>query len=326
MGWATARVAQPVMPIRLCGHWLALLAGLVLAGSAMLPYQQAWLAALTAIILLGVPHGALDGEVARDLLRPAMGRGWFLIFALPYLSLAALVLAAWHVAPLPTLAMFLAASVWHFGSEDAGPQPGVIDTLVQGGLPIAVPVLVHPIATARVLGIVSGLPGQSLPGWLWAAALAWLALAVAWAVTRLVGSKARRLAMPAFLVPVFTILPPLSAFAIYFVVIHAPAHMAALIADRRRAVRVRDWPSAIRHALPITTLTLLLGALLWPHYAGAPAARLLSLTIQGLAALTLPHMLLEAWFERRVRVGQGRRDQAAVECLRQQAGLRSTKA
>jgi len=56
---------------------------------------------------------------------------------------------------------------------------------------------------------------------------------------------------------------------------------------------------AIVLALPLTGLTLLIGAALWPFYTGALLHRLLCLTLQGLAALTLPHMLLDVWLTRR---------------------------
>ena len=77
------------------------------------------------------------------------------------------------------------------------------------------------------------------------------------------------------------------------------AHVQALIRDRGHGARIVDEASAIRLALPVTILTLLLGAALWPFYPGATANRLLCLTIQGLAALTLPHLLFEVWLSRR---------------------------
>ncbi len=49
-------------------------------------------------------------------------------------------------APLATLALFLAASGWHFGLEDAVGLP-LIGKLFVGGLPMAVFVLVHANAT-----------------------------------------------------------------------------------------------------------------------------------------------------------------------------------
>lgn len=276
-----------------------LLAGPALALSAALPPDAQCVCALLAVIALGVPHGALDGEVARCVLRPRFGWAWFPIFSLPYLTLSALVLLAWRFMPVPTLAAFLAASVWHFGSEDA--PRAHFEGIVRGGLPIAVPVLAHSIATTAVFATVAGASWQEPPGWLWGASLFWLALAIAWIGRTALRRQGRQLAGPSLLAAVFIALPPLTAFAIYFVCVHAPAHTTALIRNPRRAPRVRDGRSAILLALPITGLTLLIGAALWPLYNGALPQRLLCLTLQGLAALTLPHILLDAWLTRHER-------------------------
>lgn len=287
-----------------------LLAVPALALTALLPWQLGWLCALAAIIVLGVPHGALDSEIARAVLHPRFGQAWFPIFSLPYLSLFGFVLVAWHVAPLCTLAAFLAASVWHFGSEDAGPG-NYLESLVRGGLPIALPLLVHPAATTLVFASIAATPIAQPPEWLWATALCWLALAAAWVGRMLVNGSWRSLWTPGLLGCAFLALPPLTAFAIYFVCIHAPAHTAALIGNSRRAPRVHDKRSAMLLALPITGLTLAIGAALWPLYAGPLPERLLALTIQVLAALTLPHMLLDAWMTarecRRDRLDTGQR-------------------
>lgn len=295
-GWAGTGLADRSSPMA----WAVLPAAAALTLSAALPTGAQWLCALAVIIMLGVPHGALDGEVARAVMRPWFGRAWFLAFSLPYLGLSALVLLAWHQAPGPTLLAFLAASVWHFGTEDAA-GGGVLEVVVRGGLPIAMPTLAHPQATAAVFQAVAEAPLPQLPDWLWAAALAWLALALVWIGQAALHRRARLLAVPGLLAGLFVALPPLTAFAIYFVGVHAPAHVAALIHNPARAPRVRDQRSAVLLALPITALTLLIGAALWPLYGGAAPDRLLALTIQGLAALTLPHMLLDAGLARRER-------------------------
>ncbi len=269
-----------------------------MALTAVMPPGIQYVCALLAVIVLGVPHGALDGEIARALLRPRFGWAWFPIFSLPYLSLVALVLLAWRLAPVPTLAAFLAASVWHFGSEDA---PGTyLEAIVRGGLPIAVPTLLHPAATTAVFATVAGTPLAHPPEWLWGTSLIWFAFTIIWTGRIVLRRQENSLMVPAMLASVFVVLPPLTAFAVYFVCVHAPAHTAALIRDPRRAPRVQDGRSAILLALPITGLTLLIGAALWPLYAGALPQRLLCLTLQGLAALTLPHMLLDAWLTRRL--------------------------
>lgn len=291
------------------------LIAVALALSGALPEGPAWLLALLAVILLGVPHGALDGEIARPHLWPRFGRTWFVVFAAPYLALATLVLLAWRVAPLPTLAAFLACSAWHFGAQEAGPGGGAVEAAVRGGLPIAAPVLWQPEATARFLGVVAGVPMAQPPGWLLLAAWAWLALAVAWAASRLLRrlgcasrgpgcalrGRGRALVEPGLLAALFAALPPLTAFAIYFVCLHAPRHMAALAAHPVRAPRVQDHRAAVLRSLPITGLTLLIGAALWPLYAGPAPERLLALTLQGLAALTVPHLLLDGFAGRAER-------------------------
>lgn len=49
-------------------------------------------------------------------------------------------------------------------------------------------------------------------------------------------------------------------------------------------------------------VTVVIGAALWPLYPGSIPMRFLSLTIQLLAALTLPPMLFEFWSRRRDRL------------------------
>ena len=274
-----------------------------LAASALLPGDAPIWCALAAIIILGVPHGALDGEVARDLLRPRFGRAWFAVFAVPYLALSTAVLLAWRFAPLTTTASFLVASVVHFGIEESA-SSSWLERIARGGLPIALPSLFHPAATADLFAAVSAHPLPALPGWWLLGDLTWMAVFVLWSVQTLrcgVGGTLIPLALVAF---GFLALLPLTAFALYFICIHAPAHMAGMITDPRRARRVSSTAAAWRLATPLALLTLLLGALLWPLYDGTASLRLLALTIQGLAALTLPHMLLEMSHEHlRARLG-----------------------
>ncbi len=292
----SSSIASPdlLRPVRLNP---VLLAGPALAAASLLPPDQRTLVTLVAIIVLGVPHGALDGELARAALRPRFGLAWFGVFALPYLGLSALVLLAWHCLPVPTLAAFLAASVWHFGTEETG-STNAVSVIAAGGSPVALAVLAHPAATAAIFAVVSGTAMSRPPDWLWSASLLWL-VAAGWRMARLVWTGNAGLPLAALLAVIAIVLPPLTSFAIYFVCVHAPAHVLSLIRDRSHGNRIRNNAAAMRLALPVTVLTLLLGAALWPFYSGAPADRLLCVTIQGLAALTLPHMLFEKWIVRR---------------------------
>lgn len=286
------------------GVWLlrgaGVLMGLGLVASAFLPRETSWLVALAAVIVLGVPHGALDGAVAAPLLRPRYGRVWFGVFAIPYLGLSALVLLAWQILPLVTLAAFLAVSVLHFGLEDAGPgRP--IEALVRGGLPVALPALLRPDQTAELFAVVTRSPMPQLPVWWSTAAWLWLTFTAVWLLTR--GVRRGVLGEMIVLALSFLVLPPLTAFTLYFVGFHAPRHMLALVRDPIRAHGVDTMQRAVLASLPIFALTILLGAGLWPLYAtgsyGAPAT-LLVLTLRMLSALTIPHILLDrvaTWHE-----------------------------
>lgn len=274
-------------------HLAAAFVALGLVASAFLPREASWLAALAVVIVLGVPHGALDGVIAAPLLRPRYGRAWFGVFAIPYLGLSALVLLAWQLAPLAALAGFLALSVLHFGEEDAGPGRPV-EALVRGGLPIALPALLHPQETAAIFAAVARVPMPSLPAWWTAASWLWLALVAAWLLTRHARPALR--AELVVLATAFWLLPPLTAFTLYFVGLHGPRHMRALVRDSTKAPGIDTMGRAVHGSLPVFALTLLIGAGLWPLYASGPGdavSDLLTLTLRMLSALTVPHVLLD---------------------------------
>lgn len=271
----------------------------VLAMSLTFPWQGQWVCAVALIIVFGVPHGALDVEIGRTLLRHRVGWAWFPLFAVPYLALVAVVLVAWRLAPEATLGGFLLLSVWHFGAEETG--SGGLPALALGGLPVALPVLLQPAATAEVLTAISGVLFKTPPHWLVWAGLLWLPIVIAWAARTLFLGQVRSLIVPFAAGIGFAMLPPLVAFALYFVVVHAPAHTSALIDHPTRAPRVRGPASAWWRALPTTILTVLIGAALWFVTPGEPTVRLVCVTLQLLAALTLPHMLFDAWLTRHER-------------------------
>ncbi|MCQ8239495.1 Brp/Blh family beta-carotene 15,15'-dioxygenase [Rhizosaccharibacter radicis] len=264
----------------------------------LLPGAWAQLGLLAMVIALGVPHGALDGEVARPLLRPRFGIAWFAVFSLPYLTLFALVLLCWRGAPLPTLAGFLLLSTLHFGEpEDGGRDSRWPVRLIAGGAPIALPVLLQPDRTAHLLGVVAGVALHRPPAWLLAGSIGWLGLLGATMAFRRSSLRPLMPLLPV-LAALFLLLPPLAGFAAYFVGWHAPGHMRALVADPRSAPRVRTHAAAWWRSLPVTALTLLIGSGLWFLYRGPVPDRLLQLTLQMLAALTVPHMLLERLMQR----------------------------
>ncbi len=257
-----------------------------LAG-ARLQARDELLAAGAFILLLGMPHGAFDVVVARRLFGAAGFKRWAL-FLLVYLGLAAAVVGFWMLAPTLFLGVFLIGSALHFGDD---PARGVsrIARGLYGGAVVVLPALWHGEELQRLLRLVAG-----------AGSAAWLApvlhqLAVPWLVATVLTCAVQfRTAAAAAcewagLAALSVAAPPLVAFCVYFCVMHSPRHIIKTLAnmpvvEARRALWLALWP---------TLAVVLVAAVLFGFANHLPLdARVMQLMFVGLAALTLPHMVL----------------------------------
>ena len=128
----------------------------------------------------------------------------------------------------------------------------------------------------------------------------WLAVGVA-AVALLAQRHSRATAIElAAVAALALLLPPLVYFVVYFCALHSLRHLRIAVGEADASSR---GPIA-GVALLYTVLTLVLAALVWPWLAAAGTlvhtadAELLKLVFIGLAALTLPHMLVVMLSER----------------------------
>lgn len=283
--------------------WLFLGLGgvaLLLAHQQLLPVSSQALVIVLAIavVLTGLPHGALDPWVGRraGLWRTRAG---FVGFNLIYIAVALAVVAVWQLAPGASLALFLAISAWHFGG-DWRKDLTLWGRAAAGSALLALPALAAPAEVSRLFTLLAGEQGGVLAGWLGAAA-PWLAAAAAasalLAVRRSPVAVVELGAIAAFAL----LLPPLVFFLVYFCALHSPRHLriAAQSADsgqRRQMAGV---------ALIYTGLTVVAAVVVWVWLAGnaapAPALEdnLIRIVFIGLAALTLPHMIVIMLSERR---------------------------
>ncbi len=286
-------------------HQQALLFVLPVAitGSLLLPGagEQAFLI-LSLIVLLGLPHGALDLEVLRR--GPRDGR---LASTLAYAGLAAGALLAFALAPRLTLCALLALSALHFGLEDGsgGPSRGGrrAEIVVRGSLPLVAPALAHPQAAALLLGAVEGLPpgtpsplGQALGR----AGLALVPAAVLLALVEAGRALRERRVAPlrsaaeiALLLTLFLVLSPLASFLVYFCAVHAVRHTL----DLRLPGPARSWHEAGRRfvlGLPLSLGVVVAGAATWLALPGPPLESGVRIVFQALLALTLPHVWLHS--------------------------------
>ena len=254
----------------------------------------------TAVAVAGLPHGALDPLLARaaGVWRSAWGLALFL---LGYLALAVGVVAVWAVQPGITLALFLLLSAWHFAGDWRGELEAPARAAA-GAAVLLVPALFQREAVAGVF--VHLVPAAAAGGV--AEAMHYLALPALLALMVL-GAPALRhgrwlTAELTTIVLLAWLLSPLLYFTVYFCALHSPRHMLGM-----RPLRGVSRRALIATAAALTMAAVAFGALAYPLLSPVDwDTRLLRVVFIGLAALTVPHMLLVEFVARRGRAGPPR--------------------
>ncbi len=263
--------------------------------------DHASLVALAFVVLIGLPHGAFDGAIARHL-GYSRTLGGLIKFITAYLGLAAAVVAFWVWQPGLALALFLLISAVHFGYADATAVSRIaraVQIAAHGGVAVFGISLFHlqhvtPLYAALANGdvMLAVMMTEIFPVLIMPVAALYLIAAIRDAGLR------PRLVELALLSLLLSVVPPLVGFAIYFCVIHTGRHMRH-IWDR---VSLHTAPQhIISQAVWFTLASWGGGAimLLWLD-SGNISQDLLQVIFIGLAALTVPHMILvDGLFRRR---------------------------
>ena len=255
----------------------------------------AWnLIGLAGIVLIGLPHGALDGAVAMHLgiVRRFSDLARFIIL---YVALAALVVVTWTVAPSISLILFLTISMLHFGAGDVKNGQGSLgftEALAHGGLAI---VGISQFHRGEVNQIFAYLTNQDT-------ATVWLAIdiltvgVIVAVITCIVqASKNPKWATTVLelllLGIIYAIAPPLLGFAIYFCCVHSARHFRKIYATIKESVAGNNIKN---QAIIFTIISwIAAGVAFWMFADFAdPGPTIIRITFSGLAALTVPHMLL----------------------------------
>lgn len=237
-------------------------------------------ATCAALLLGGLPHGALDLAVLRREAPRRMAQMLML-----YLGLAAMMFGAWQIAPSLALALFLAMAVTHF-AEDWTATEHPFYALGLSVATIAAPALFHHEELAGLFVLIAGDPaaGRMADVLLLiapvAAACALLAMLLLWKAGQRVAATSAACALAAM-----TALPPITGFAIYFCLLHSPTHFRAGLTRLVPAVGVKR--STIVATLGGLAMTL---AMLQFLPITDPSGRLFVASFMTLSILTLPHM------------------------------------
>lgn len=268
-----------------------ILAGIALLAAAALGVdaraENAPVLAAAIVLLFGMPHGAFDAELAvRDALWDKAARS--LKFIEAYIGVAAFVVLFWSFFPGEGLCAFLALSALHF-SEDWQHELPSASRLVIGAALIGFPALFHQQTVLEIFAwLVPETDAAFLAAGLHACALALLPLVAAAFAFHL---RDRPLAVleAAVVLALALAASPLTFFLVYFCGLHSIRHLFH-VRDLLHGRAVRSlFPLALPYAL--AACTAIVGAAVMSFSQPFGGAMLGSLFI-GLAALTVPHMLL----------------------------------
>jgi Brp/Blh family beta-carotene 15,15'-monooxygenase len=248
---------------------------------------------VAGVILLGLPHGALDPMVAR---KAFTGRRGYItaVFYVAYFGLVLGYWMLWNRLPTLGLSLFLLIAAVHFGS-DWERRGNIVTRCAYGCAIVTLPALRFPTQVASIYGMLGS--GHAVILVTLSRTLAPVAVGIAlFGAALQVQRHSRDLFELLAIMTGALLLSPLVFFTCYFTLLHSPRHLLET-AEGLGMTRLKNIYLA---TLPVLLATLLLGAVaygLLPHI-GTPA-RLLRIVFIGLAALTVPHMLLDTLAETR---------------------------
>ncbi|MFB6202629.1 MAG: Brp/Blh family beta-carotene 15,15'-dioxygenase [Halorhabdus sp.] len=316
--------------VRLSGWFPLAIVATVSALYSPVPETIRYLPLVASVVLLGLPHGALD-YVALPRARAGQvdTRGLAVVGVL-YAVLGSAYLALWWIAPLPAAALFIGLTWFHWGQGELfvvrdlygawylDRSQQVLTTVVRGGLPMVVPLIGFPDRYRTVLEtFVTPFGGQVKSWWVFSPT-GRLAVAVVFgAITIATLARARRQAgdscawrrdatETAILWAFFLVVDPILAIGVYFCLWHSLRHLVrvGLLDGRvRDGIETGRWLAASgRVALEATPPTVgaiaLVGGLFGLVPVSGSIGGAVGLYLVGIAVLTLPHTVIVTWIDR----------------------------
>jgi len=284
---------------------------------------------LISLVLLGIPHGAIDLRLSGHLRHAVTWKQRVRAFGI-YLLLLLWITALFVTLPAITLLGFLVVSGLHFGLADArdlaarfpnasseGTLP--LAALARGGLILALPFSVAAVQSLSVFDMVAQVAaGSSLPvdtTVVTQVATSFVGLAM---FTQLIVTVRRirdgqlsaatvELRESLAIVTAFLLLHPLFAIGLYLLVWHSWRHMFKLVAVFGLTPadgNARAWLGSIAklhiYALPLTLPTLaIFGCLAWLRLESLSSGFLAAVAIVIFVVVTVPHHLLVEKLESR---------------------------
>jgi len=242
---------------------------------------------VAGVIFLGLPHGALDPMVARKAFAGRRGYNTA-VFSIAYLALVLAYWVLWNRFPTFGLSSFLLIAAFHFGSDWEG-RGNYLTRCAYGCAIVTLPSLRFPAEVVSIYGMLGTGYASGLVAF--SKVLAPVAVGIALIGAGLQFQRHRNDFFELLTITAGALLlHPLVFFTCYFTLLHSPRHLLET-AEGLGMMRLKNIYLA---TLPVLLATLLLGAIAYGLLPDIGTnARLLRIVFIGLAALTVPHMLLD---------------------------------
>ncbi|PQJ36565.1 hypothetical protein BSZ35_16705 [Salinibacter sp. 10B] len=263
---------------------------------------------LIAVVLTGMPHGAIDHLVATELysLR-ATWRDQAKFYG-GYLALMALYGAFWAVAPVGSLVVFLGMTMYHFGQADLAywdlsPLGARLVYVSRGLFLIGLPIAAFPMQVDPIFDAIAGVQPSTWPLLSSHPTAVCVALVLQHGVVLGIASlganvaawKQGREALNVMVLgALFGFVHPLAAFAVYFGLWHSFGHILELLRFFRRQDSTPATLTAFYGKAALFTLLPFvgLGGLYWATQAFGSTDQMIALLFIIIAVMTLPHMII----------------------------------
>ncbi len=236
-----------------------------------------------ALLLFGLPHGTFDLALIKQ---AHEDRRMVAVVAL-YLGCAAAMYAVWRVAQPAALGMFFALSIVHFADDWAERLPPFFAHGTSTAL-LTAPAFLHHDALVKLFALLVGDASSTIFVAV-ALLIAPVSLAIAGVAIISLWSDGHRSDAVATALALGTMifLPPLIGFALFFCLMHSPAHFTA-------AQRALNWQRAEQWmpvTIPLTCAALGIAALIFTMLTNVTlSGAMIGTAFMTLSILTLPHM------------------------------------
>ena len=258
--------------------------------------------ALCLVSFIGVPHGSFDGAVAA--LLGFQTKKKFLLFIIGYIFISAGVIVFWIFFPLVSLALFLVMSIVHFGLCDWSSLK-VKDhkwslSLTHGMNLVLGIIFFHTYESFEIFKYLSNENFLIFKKYLIYGYMIYIIFLIYYCFLAINIKKLRWGLLEMLLILIaISLFDPLTGFALYFCFIHTFKHIKAILSDTRKYLT-----NKIFVFLSTTVFTILtwVGGCLAIIYLSSNFSfdeSFVKTVFVGLAALTLPHMMLVDLFYRK---------------------------